>query len=113
MNDRYRNRYKAVRHIRMCREKEKVRTLVPFFGYVNVPTEKLLAARIRQSTYSLAERMRKGLPAVVIKHIEIPKRLISTEMGSQKIEERLLNGTKLLDSQKHRLYIDGKQVGLV
>lgn len=51
MNDRYRNVCKAHDHIVKCRIKEGKRIFIPRWGYVVVPSDKLLIARIRRTTY--------------------------------------------------------------
>lgn len=51
MNDRYRNVCKAHDHIVKCRTKEGERIFIPRWGYVVVPSDKLLIARIRRTTY--------------------------------------------------------------
>lgn len=49
MNDRYRNVYKAHDHIVKCRTKEGKRIFIPRWGYVIIPSDKLLAARIKKT----------------------------------------------------------------
>ena len=44
MNDRYRNVCKAYDHIVKCRTKEGKRIFIPRWGYVIIPSDKLLAA---------------------------------------------------------------------
>ena len=51
MNDRYRNVCKAHDHIVKCRTKEGKRIFIQRWGYVVVPSDKLLIARIRRTTY--------------------------------------------------------------
>lgn len=51
MNDRYRNVCKAHDHIVKCRAKEGKRIFIPHYGYMTIPSDKLLIARIRRSIY--------------------------------------------------------------
>lgn len=51
MNDRYRNVCKAHDHIVKCRTKEEKRIFIPRWGYVVVPSDKLLIARIKRTIY--------------------------------------------------------------
>lgn len=51
MNDRYRNVCKAHDHIVKCRTKEGKRILIPRWGYVIIPSDKLLVARIKRNVY--------------------------------------------------------------
>ena len=51
MNDRYRNVRKAHDHIVKCRTKEGKRIFVPCWGYVIIPSDKLLTARIKRAAY--------------------------------------------------------------
>lgn len=48
MNDRYRNVCKAHDHIVKCRTKEGKRIFVPRWGYVIIPSDKLLTATIKK-----------------------------------------------------------------
>ena len=51
MNDRYRNVCKAHDHLVKCRTKEGKRIFIPRWGYVIIPSDKLLIAGIRRSIY--------------------------------------------------------------
>lgn len=51
MNDRYRNVRKAHDHIVKCREKESTRAFIPYWGYVFIPSDALLMARIRRDAF--------------------------------------------------------------
>lgn len=51
MNDRYRNVRKAHDHIVKCREKERTRVFIPYWGYVFIPSNALLMARIRRDVF--------------------------------------------------------------
>lgn len=51
MNDRYRNARKAHDHIVKCREKERTRVFVPYWGYVFVPSNALFMARVRRDEF--------------------------------------------------------------
>ena len=53
MNDRYRNVCKAHDHIVKCRTKEGKRIFVPRWGYVIIPSDKLLIARIKRNAYKV------------------------------------------------------------
>lgn len=79
MNDRYRNCIKALDHIRKCREKEKSKVLVPFIGYVYLPSAKLVGARIRRSLYP-AKKLKHLIKS--ISHIE-PKAPLDTQSIEQ------------------------------
>lgn len=67
MNDRYRNVCKAHDHIVKCREKERTKVFIPYWGYVFIPSNALLMARIRRDAYkyigdnvrTIRHRMRK------------------------------------------------------
>lgn len=49
MNDRYRNVCKALDHIAKCRTKEAKTVFIPYCGYVVIPSDELLKARIRRN----------------------------------------------------------------
>ena len=51
MNDRYRNVCKAHDHIVKCRTKGGKRIFVPRWGYVIIPSDKLLTATIKRNVY--------------------------------------------------------------
>jgi hypothetical protein len=51
MNDRYRNVCKAHDHIVKCREKERTKVFIPYWGYVFIPSNALLMARIRRDAF--------------------------------------------------------------
>lgn len=51
MNDRYRNVCKAHDHIVKCREKERTKVFIPYWGYVFIPSNALLMARIRRDVF--------------------------------------------------------------
>lgn len=53
MNDRYRNVCKAHDHIVKCRTKEGKRIFVPRWGYVIIPSDKLLIAGIKRNAYKV------------------------------------------------------------
>ena len=53
MNDRYRNACKAHDHIVKCRTKEGKRIFIPRWGYVIIPSDKLLSARIKRNAYKV------------------------------------------------------------
>lgn len=51
MNNRYRNVRKAHDHIVKCREKERTRVFIPYWGYAFIPSDALLMARIRRDAF--------------------------------------------------------------
>jgi len=51
MNDRYRNVCKAHDHIVKCRTKEGKRIFIPHWGYMIIPSDKLLVARIKRNSW--------------------------------------------------------------
>lgn len=53
MNSRFRNVCKAHDHIVKCRTKEGKRIFVLRWGYVIIPSDKLLAARIKRNAYKV------------------------------------------------------------
>ena len=53
MNDRYRNACKAHDHIVKCRTKEGKRIFIPHWGYMIIPSDKLLVARIKRNAYKV------------------------------------------------------------
>lgn len=59
MNDRYRNVCKAHDHIVKCRTKEGKRIFVPRWGYVIIPSDKLLIATIKRNAYKVNRKFNK------------------------------------------------------
>lgn len=70
MNDRYRNVCKAHDHIVKCRTKEGKRIFIPRWGYVVVPSDKLLIARIRRTTYKGIGEFNKWARKLWMYHVE-------------------------------------------
>lgn len=70
MNDRYRNVCKVHDHIVKCRTKEGKRIFIPRWGYVVVPSDKLLIARIRRNAYKGTSEFNKWARKLWMYHVE-------------------------------------------
>lgn len=70
MNDRYRNVYKAHDHIVKCRTKEGKRIFIPRWGYVIIPSDKLLAARIKRNAYKVNSEFNQWARKLWMYHVE-------------------------------------------
>lgn len=95
MNDRYRNCIKALDHIRKCREKEKSKVLVPFIGYVYLPSEKLAEARVRSLLY----------PIKKVKHWKV-----KYESPFSHIESKAPLNTQPIDTSGYTIWMGDKQL---
>ena len=93
MNDRYRNCIKALDHIRKCRKKEKLTVLIPFIGYVYLPSGKLAKAILRRSLY----------PMKKVKHWEV-----KDESPILPIEPKVPLDIHPIDTGGYTIYIDGQ-----
>ena len=70
MNDRYRNVCKAHDHIVKCRTKEGKRIFIPRWGYVIIPSDKLLAARIKRNAYKVNSKFNQWTRKLWMYHAE-------------------------------------------
>lgn len=70
MNDRYRNVCKAHDHIVKCRTKEGKRIFVPRCGYVIIPSDKLLTARIKRNAYKVNREFNEWARKLWMYHAE-------------------------------------------
>jgi hypothetical protein len=70
MNDRYRNVCKAHNHIVKCRTKEGERIFVPRWGYVIIPSDKLLTARIKRNAYKVNREFNEWARKLWMYHAE-------------------------------------------
>lgn len=59
MNSRFKNVCKAHDHIVKCRTKEGIRIFVPRWGYVIIPSDKLLTARIKRNVYKSNSKLNR------------------------------------------------------
>lgn len=70
MNDRYRNVCKAHDHIVKCRTKEGKRIFIPHYGYITIPSDKLLAARIKRNAYKVNSKFNQWARKLWMYHVE-------------------------------------------
>jgi hypothetical protein len=70
INDRYRNVCKAHDHIVKCRTKEGKRIFVPRCGYVIIPSDKLLTARIKRNAYKVNREFNEWARKLWMYHAE-------------------------------------------
>lgn len=70
MNDRYRNVCKAHDHIVKCRTKEGKRIFIQRWGYVIIPSDKLLAARIKRNAYKVNSKFNQWARKLWMYHVE-------------------------------------------
>lgn len=70
MNSRYRNVCKAHDHIVKCRTKEGKRIFIPRWGYVIIPSDKLLAARIKRNAYKVNRKFNQWARKLWMYHAE-------------------------------------------
>ena len=70
INDRYRNVCKAHNHIVKCRTKEGKRIFIPRWGYVIIPSDKLLTARIKRNFYKVNREFNKWARKLWMYHAE-------------------------------------------
>lgn len=70
MNDRYRNVCKAHDHIVKYRTKEGKRIFIPRWGYVIIPSHKLLAARIKRNAYKVNRKFNQWARKLWMYHAE-------------------------------------------
>lgn len=72
MNDRYRYRNvcKAYDYIVKCRTKEGKKIFIPRWGYVIIPSDKLLAARIKRNVYKTNSKFNQWARKLWMYHAE-------------------------------------------
>lgn len=70
VNSRFRNVCKAHDHIVKCRTKEGKRIFIPRWGYVIIPSDKLLTARIKRNVYKSNSKFNQWARKLWMYHAE-------------------------------------------